>query len=176
MFRCIFKCERKIKPVTFTIVYVHVVSSTSAHALRSADEFALTLVKEFFRKYTEVDLELLERHKGKFKGLICDSRIELAFKGKLKGFACPSYKIYTHNNAYGTVIFDVETRILKRHIDPGCTYETLEIERTDFLYDYASGEIILQQKVGTPEGKRVSTYPSASSGYVKPKSVSREVR
>jgi hypothetical protein len=60
-----------------------------------------------------------------------DSRLEIAFKGKPKGFQAPSYKVFTNDNPNGTVVFDVETRIVQRCITPGCTYKDLEIERTD---------------------------------------------
>jgi hypothetical protein len=59
--------------------------------------------------------------------------LEFAFEGKPKGFQAPSYKIFTNKNLNGTVVFDVETRIVQRYITPGCTYNNLEIERTDFL-------------------------------------------
>jgi hypothetical protein len=47
---------------------------------------------------------------------VTDSRLEIAFEGKTKGFDAPSYKVFTNETQSGTVIFDVETRIIGRHI------------------------------------------------------------
>jgi hypothetical protein len=60
--------------------------------------------------------------------LAIDSRLEIAFEGKPKGFDAPSYKVFTNETPSGTVIFDVETRIVERFITPGYQYNDLEIE------------------------------------------------
>jgi hypothetical protein len=70
-----------------------------------------------------------------------DSRLEIAFEGKPKGFQAPSYKVFTNENPNGTVVFDVGTRIVQRYITPGCTYKDLEIERTDFLCTYCGESV-----------------------------------
>jgi hypothetical protein len=90
-------------------------------------------VKIFFRKYTKVSPDRIDDHAHKFQHLEFDSRLEIAFEGKLKGFQAPSYKVFTNENSNGTVVFNVETRVVQRYIAPGCTYNDLEIERTDFL-------------------------------------------
>jgi hypothetical protein len=89
-------------------------------------------VKNFFRKYTKVSPDRIDDHTHKFQHLVVESRLEIAFKGTPKGFQAPSYKVFTNENSNGTVVFDVETRIVQRYITPGCTYNDLEIERTDF--------------------------------------------
>jgi hypothetical protein len=58
------------------------------------------------------------------------------FEGKPKGFEAPSYKVFTNETPTGTVIFDVETRIIERFIAPGYKYQDLEIERTDYLLSH----------------------------------------
>jgi hypothetical protein len=74
-------------------------------------------------------LELSDR----FRNLEVDSRLEIAFEGKPKGFTVPSYSVYNHQSEDGIVIFEVETRVVARHIPPGVEYNDFEIERTDFL-------------------------------------------
>jgi hypothetical protein len=109
--------------------------------LQDSDLFALVLVKNFFRKYTHINPDRIDEHAHKFKQLQVDSRLEMAFEGKPKGFQAPSYKVFKNENQNGTVVFDVETRIIQRYITPGCTYKDLEIERTDFLSTYC-GELV----------------------------------
>jgi uncharacterized protein (DUF736 family) len=70
----------------------------------------------------------------RFRNLEVDSKLEIVFKGKPKGFEAPSHAVFTHNSEYGLVIFEVETRITSRYIPPGAEYQELEIERTDFFY------------------------------------------
>jgi hypothetical protein len=89
-----------------------------------------------------------DEHAHKFKRLEVDSRLEIAFAGKLKGFQAP-YKVFTNGNPNGTVVFDVETRIVQRYITPGCTYKDLEIERTDFLSTYC-GELVDREPESDP--------------------------
>jgi hypothetical protein len=78
---------------------------------------------------------MIDDHAHKCQHLEVDSRLEIAFEGKPKGFQAPSYKVFTNENSNGTVVFDVETRVVQRYITPGCTYNDLEIERTDYLSD-----------------------------------------
>jgi hypothetical protein len=65
-----------------------------------------------------------------------DSKLGTAFEGKPRGFEAPSYKVFTNETPSGTVIFDVETRVIERFIAPGLEYRDLEIERTDYLPTY----------------------------------------
>jgi hypothetical protein len=126
-------------------------------------------VQNFFRKYTKIDPGQVDEHVCKFKNLEVDSRLEIAFRGTPKGFQAPSYKVFTNENPRGTVVFDVETRIVQRYITPGCTYHDLEIERTDFLSHYcgelAERELDSEPSVGTHQASgytppyRYSTFP-----------------
>jgi hypothetical protein len=111
-------------------------------------------VRNFFRKYTKISPDRIDEYAYKFRNLEVDSRLEIAFEGKPKGFQAPSYKVFTNENSNGTVVFDVETRIVQRYITPGCTYNDLEIERTDFPtneYEETSGTgAYAEPIVGTP--------------------------
>jgi hypothetical protein len=53
-----------------------------------------------------------------FENLEIDSRLEIVFEGKPRGFEAPSYKVFTNETSSGTVIFDVETRVIERFIAP----------------------------------------------------------
>jgi hypothetical protein len=165
-------CEKRLDSrdaPLFTVLLVHVVAATSATALQDSDLFALALVQNFFRKYTKIDPGQVDEHVSKFKNLEVDSRLEIAFKSTPKGFQAPSYKVFTNENPRGTVVFDVETRIVQRCITPGCTYHDLEIERTDFLSHYcgelSERKLYSEPSVGTPQASghtppyRYSTFP-----------------
>jgi hypothetical protein len=145
----------------FTVLLIHV-AATSHTALQDSDLFALVLVRNFFRRYTKIDPARVDEHTHKFKHLEVDSRLEIAFKGKPKGFQAPSYKVFTNDNPNGTVVFDVETRIVQRYITPGCTYKDLEIERTEFLSTYG-GEL-----VDTDTSSQAASFPEQSAGTVPP--------
>jgi hypothetical protein len=125
----------------FTILQVHVVGATSSVALRNSNIFALTIVKDFFRKYTKSDPQRVTEFAHNFEHLGVDSRLDIAFEGKPRGFEAPSYKVFTNETPAGTVIFDVETRLIERFIAPGFEYQDLEIERTDYLPTYGGGNI-----------------------------------
>jgi hypothetical protein len=98
--------------------------------------FALTIVRDFFRKYTKFDPQKINEFAYNFENLEIDSRLEIAFQGKPKGFEAPSYKVFTNETSSGTVIFDVETRVIERFITPGLDYLDIEIERMDYLPSY----------------------------------------
>jgi hypothetical protein len=91
---------------------VHVVGATNREALRDLNLFALKIVQDFFRKYTKIDPQRVAEFAHNFEHLAIDSRLEIAFEGKPKGFDAPSYKVFTNETPSGTVIFDVETRIV----------------------------------------------------------------
>jgi urate oxidase len=95
------------------VLLVHVVAATSHKALQDSDVFALALVKNFFHKYTKIDSARIDERAHKFKRLEVDSRLEIAFEGKPRGFQTPSCKVFTNENPNGTVVFDVETRIVQ---------------------------------------------------------------
>ena len=66
--------------------------------------------------------------------MIAESRLEIAFAGKPKGFKVPNYKVYKYEHSEGlAVVFEVETRLIKRYIPPHCDFDLIEVERTDYL-------------------------------------------
>jgi hypothetical protein len=63
-----------------------------------------------------------------------ESRLEIALAVRPRGFRVPNYKIYKYEHSEGlAVVFEVETRLIKRYIPPHCDFDILEIERTDYL-------------------------------------------
>jgi hypothetical protein len=90
--------------------------------LHDSDFFALTFVKNFFRKYTKVSPDRIDDHAHTFQHLEVDARLETAFEGKPKGFQAPSYKVFTNESSNGMVVFDAETRVVQWYMTPGCTY------------------------------------------------------
>lgn len=124
----------------FTMLLIHV-ATTSHTALQDSDLFALVLVKKFFHKYTKFYPTRVDEYAHKFKRMGADSRLEIAFKGKCRGLRALPCKVFTNDNPIGAVVFDVQTRIVRQYITPGCTYKDLKIQMTDFLSAY-SGELI----------------------------------
>jgi len=96
----------------------------------------------------------------RYRNLEVDSRLEITFKGKPKGFAAPPQSVFTHQSEYGLVIFEVETRVTARYIPPGVEYEELEIELTDFMNYYIDNSDI-RSELGS---RRVSCTPQSKSG------------
>jgi hypothetical protein len=112
------------------------------------------------KEHTKVDISKVTELSDRFRNLEIDSRLEIVFKGKPKGFAAPSLSVYTHQSEYGLVIFEVETRIAARYIPPGTEYQELEIERTDFFNYYIDNSDI-RSELGS---RRVSYTPHSSGG------------
>jgi hypothetical protein len=117
-------------------------------------------VQDFLKEHTKIDIGKVSDLSDSFRNLEIDSRLEIVFKGKPKGFAAPSHAVFTHNSEYGLVIFEVETRITARYIPPGAEYQELEIEWTDFLNYYIDNSDIRSQ-LGP---RRVSYNPQTVSG------------
>jgi viroplasmin and RNaseH domain-containing protein len=116
---------------------VHVLYVSHPSALQGTTEYARDLVERFFRKYTHIDVSQIASHTHKFCNLASNSRLEIVFEGRLKGFQSPNYKVYKYEYSQGlVVIFEVEVRSVKRYIPPNSDYDSLEIERTDFLPQY----------------------------------------
>ena len=66
--------------------------------------------------------------------MIAESRLEIAFAGRPRGFKVPSYKIYKCEHSEPlAVVFEVVTQLIKRYIPPHCDFDLLEIEQTDYL-------------------------------------------
>ena len=125
----------------FTVLLVHVVAATPGTALRYSSPYAIELVQNFLKKHTSINPSKVLKLSDRFQNLDIDSRLEIVFEGKPRGFEVPSFAVYNHQSEHGIVIFEVETRVTARYIPPGAEYSELEIERTDFLnyYVYESG-------------------------------------
>jgi len=156
---CFCAGGRRYNIKKFTVLLVHVVGSTPPSALRHATPFAIQLVQEFLSKHTAIDIGKVTELSDRFRNLEVDSRLEITFKGKPKGFAAPSQSVFTHQSEYGLVIFEVETRVTARYIPPGAEYEELEIERTDFMNYYLDNSD--RSELGS---RRVSYTPQSTSG------------
>lgn len=120
----------------FTHLLVHIVSISNPSALLTIDAVARRIVTKFFADHTSIDESELEIHFNKFKHLQVDSKIEIAFEGKPRNFKVPNYTVYTHTDRSHFIIFDLETRLIERYIEPGVAYSVVEVDRTDYLPTY----------------------------------------
>jgi hypothetical protein len=56
------------------------------------------------------------------------------FVGKPKRLKVPNHQLYKYELSEGlTVVFEVETRLIKRYIPPYSEFNVTEVERTDFI-------------------------------------------
>ena len=159
---CFCTDSRKPDIRKFTVLLFHVVGSTPSSALRHSTPFAIQLVKDFFKEHTKVDIDKVTELSDRFRNLEVDSRLEIVFKGKPKGFEIPSHAVFTRQSEYGLVIFEVETRVTSRYIPPGAECLELEIGRRDFRNYYIDNSDIRSQ-LGS---RRVSHTPHSNSAKV----------
>ena len=155
---CLGNCKSDIQK--FTVLLVHVVGSTPPSALRHSTPFVVQLVQEFLKEHTAIDIGKVAELSDRFRNLKVYSRLEIAFKGKPKGFAAPSQSVFSHQWEYGLVIFEVETQVMSRYSPPGAEYQELEIECTDFLNYYIDNSGI-RSELGS---RQVSYTPHSASG------------
>ena len=153
----------------FTVLLVHVVAATPRTALRHSSGFAIELIQDFLRKYTKVNPDKVLELSDRFRYLEVDSRLEIAFEGKPKKFAVPSYSVYNHQSEDGIVIFELETRVTARYIPLDTEYQEIEIERTDFLNQYINNSDEREQFFSRSEDigpRRISVVkPSVGESY-----------
>jgi hypothetical protein len=117
----------------FTVLLVHVLHVSHPSALQGSIAYARELVARFFRNYTHEDVSQIETYTCKLCNLVSNSRLEIAFEGRPKGYKSPNYKVYKYEYSQGlVVIFEVEVHRVRRYIPPNCDYDPLEIERTDY--------------------------------------------
>jgi hypothetical protein len=118
----------------FTFLLIHVLHVSHPAALQGSTRYAREIVDRFFCEHTRNDVSHIEPHNHKFHHLTVESRLEIAFAGRPRGFKVPNYKIYKYEHSEGlAVVFEVETRLIKRYIPPHCEFDTLEVERTDSM-------------------------------------------
>ena len=114
---CCWGKDSTVKEFTFLLIQVLHVSHPAA--LEGSTHYACEIVNRFFRKYTQIDISYIDPHEQKFRHWIAESRFEIAFAGRRRGFKVPSYKIYNYENSERlAVVFEVETRHIKRYIPP----------------------------------------------------------
>jgi hypothetical protein len=94
-------CKRPSLTHKFTVLQVHVVGATNREALKDSNLFALKIVQDFFRKYTKIEPRRVAEFAYNFEHLAIDSRLEIAFEGKPKGFDAPSYKVLQTKHRQG---------------------------------------------------------------------------
>jgi hypothetical protein len=118
----------------FTVLLIHVLHVSHPAALEGSTRYAREIVDKFFQAHTQIDTSYIDPHDCKFRNLTVESRLEIAFVGKPKGLKVPNHKLYKYELAEGlAVVFEVETRLIKRYIPPHCDSDVLEVERTDFV-------------------------------------------
>ena len=155
---------------------VDVVVAAPSSALRNSSAFAIQLVQDFFRKYTKFDPERVIELSNRFQRLEVDSRLEIAFEGKPKGFVVPSNKVYIHRSQDGLVMFELETRVVSRYNRPDEEYKDFEIERTDFLKfcfeGVDTGDNSSSRSLERGPTRRISyaTQPAVENHYQVPRS------
>jgi hypothetical protein len=70
-----------------------------------------------FSKYTHIDISHIDPHTHTFHNLAVESRLEIAFTGRPKGYKVPNCTIYKYEHSEGlAVVFEIETRIITRFI------------------------------------------------------------
>ena len=116
------------------MLLIHVLHVSHPAALEGSTHYAREIVDKFFQTYTQIDTKYIDPHNHKFCNLTVGSRLEIAFVGKPRGLKVPNHQLYIYELSEGlAVVFEVETRLIKRYIPPHCDFDVLEVERTDFL-------------------------------------------
>jgi hypothetical protein len=132
MAACCFGTGATVKE--FTVLLIHVLHVSHPAALEGSTRYAREIVDRFFREHTRLDVSLIEPYNNRFCNLTVESRLEIAFAGRPRGFKVPNYKIYKYEHSEGVaVVFEVETRLIQRYIPPHCEFDVIEVERTDFV-------------------------------------------
>ena len=119
---CCGRTETTVKE--FTVLLIHVLHMSHPDVLKESRVYAREIVDGFFKKYTRIDVSYIEPHIHKFPHLQVDSRLEIAFAGKPRGYKVPNYNIYKYENSERfSIAFEVETRLIKRFIPPQSEFD-----------------------------------------------------
>jgi len=103
-------------------------------ALEGSTHYAREIVDKFFQTHTQIDTKHIDPHNHNFGNLKVESRLEIAFLGKPKRLKVPNHQLYKYELSEGlAVVFEVETRLIKRYIPPYSESAVIEVERTDFI-------------------------------------------
>jgi hypothetical protein len=118
----------------FTILLIHVLHVSHPAALEGSTRYAREIVDRFFKEHTNIDVSYTEPHNSKFCNLGVESHLEIAFAGTPKRYKVPSCKLLKFEHCEGlALVFEVETRLIKRYIPPNSEYDSVEVERTDYV-------------------------------------------
>ena len=129
---CCFGQRPTVKEFTFLLDHVLYVSHPAT--LEGTTRYGHEIVDGFFTKHMNIDVSHIEAHKHKFCNLAAESRLEIAFAGRPRGYKVPNYHLYKcEHTGELSVAFEVELRLIKRYIPPHCDYDLLEVERTDYV-------------------------------------------
>jgi hypothetical protein len=113
----------------FTVLLIHVLHVSDPAALEGSTHYAREIVDKFFLTHTKIDIIYIEPHNYKFCDLTAESRLWIAFVSKPMGLKVPSHKLFKYELSEGlAVVFEVETRLIKRYIPPHCEFGVLEVE------------------------------------------------
>jgi len=103
-------------------------------ALEGFARFVREIVDGFFKEHTNINVSYIEPHIYKFCNLAVESRMEIAFAGKPRGIRVPNCKLFKFEHREGlAIVFEVETRLMRRYIPPNSEFDLIEIERTDYV-------------------------------------------
>ena len=92
----------------FTFLLIHVLHVSHPAALEVSTRYEREIVNRFFSEHTQIDVSYIEPHNHKFRNLVVESRLEIAFVGRPKGFRAPNCKIYKYEHSEGLeVVFEV---------------------------------------------------------------------
>jgi len=109
---CCQGAEANVKEFTFLLIHFLHVSHPAA--LEGSTRYAREIVERLFTEHTEHTH--IELHNHKFRNLVVELRLEMAFVGRPGKFKVPNYKIYKYEHSEGlSVVFEVETRPIKRY-------------------------------------------------------------
>lgn len=110
----------------FVFLLIQVLHVWHPAVLEETTLYAREIVDRFFSKYIKIDVSHIEPHNNIFRNLISESRLEIDLAGRPRGFKVPNYKIYKYEHLGGlAVVFEVETRLIKRYITPHCDFDLL---------------------------------------------------
>ena len=77
----------------FTFLLIHVLHVSNPAALEGSTRYACEIVDRFFSGHTQIDIGHIELHNHKFRNLVVESRLEIAFAGRPKRYKVPNFKI-----------------------------------------------------------------------------------
>jgi hypothetical protein len=118
----------------FTVLLIHVLHVSHPAALEGSTHYVREIVEGFFSNYTRIDISRIEPHIHKFCNLTVESRLEIAFAGRPRGYKVPNSTIYKYAHSEGVaVVFEIETRLITWYVPPHSVFDLIEVEQTDSL-------------------------------------------